>query len=123
MRDSDRVEAVFTGTVLDEMEALPPNEQIRILKRIALFERKGWSLSAQAEDIERLRGEIWELRVLGTGPAYRVLFFSIPGNPGRIVVLTSCVANSRAKKHAVGDAEIERAERRRQEWLRQQERK
>lgn len=117
----DKVTAEYTEWVLKEIEELPTNEQVRVVRRISVLEGKGWSVSARDDDIKHLDGEIWELRVLGKGAAYRVLFFQVPGDPGRIVVLTSCVAKSQAKKRATGNAEVERAKRRREVWLKQQE--
>lgn len=88
-----------------------------MLRRIATLRSKGWGTSAQQRDIVRLTADIRELRVLGRGAAYRVLFFALPGDPDRIVVLTNCVKKGLMKKAAVMKAEIARAGSRRLEWL------
>jgi putative component of toxin-antitoxin plasmid stabilization module len=62
---------------------------------------------------------IHELRIVGKGPAYRVLFFVVPGNPGRLVVLLGCVRKGSMLKRRVKAAEIERAVARRDVWLTQ----
>lgn len=114
---SDFVQIEFTEWFEDELGTLPPDQKVRVLKRIALLERKGWIISAKDEDVVPLDGIIWEIRIVGRGPAYRVLCFQVPGHPGRIVVLTNCVKKGLMKKRKVGNAEIARARMRRERWL------
>ena len=118
----DGVQVEYTQAFVRELRALPPDQRARVVRRVDVLQRKGWGTSAQARDVVRLSPHIWELRVLGTGPAYRVLFFAIPGEPDRIVVLTRCVRKGLMKKTAVMASEIARAESRRREWLAQHER-
>lgn len=69
--------------------------------------------------IVALRDGIYELRVLGRGAAFRILFFVVPGRSPRLVVLTSVVATSVMKKKHRNDAELERAKQLRELWLEQ----
>lgn len=78
---------------------------------------KGWAASVQSRDVAELEGGIWELRVVGRGPAYRILFFVVPDGSGRAVVLTACTAKASIKKAHVMRAEIQRAKVRRAQWL------
>lgn len=63
---------------------------------------------------------IHELRVLGHGAAFRILFFMMPGRSPRVVVLTTCATKSAMEKQQRLDAEVERARNRRARWLEQQ---
>jgi phage-related protein len=113
----DAIQAVYTDWFTDELLELPPDQQARVVKRIVILERKGWSISARDDDIKELKEGIWELRIVGKGPAYRVLFFPMHGDPKRFVVLTNCVKKGLLKKTKVKDAEIQRALARRTDWL------
>ncbi|HWK89182.1 MAG TPA: helix-turn-helix domain-containing protein [Longimicrobium sp.] len=114
---ADEVKALFSGWMSDELRALPPDQQARVVRRVSLLERKGWSASVRSRDVVHLEDEIWELRVVGKGPAYRLLFFVVEGSVPRIVVLTGCVGKSVMKKPGLMALEVARAERRRREWL------
>jgi putative component of toxin-antitoxin plasmid stabilization module len=116
-RIRDAVKAVFTKWAVDEIADLPPNQQARVLRRVAVLERKGWQVSVRDDDVKQLEDGIWELRVLGTGPSYRLLFFPQPGNPGHLVVLTNCSAKGLMKRRGVSAGELKRAKARRAEWL------
>ena len=116
---SDIRNILVTDDAQREIKELPARERARVVSRIELLRRKGWQLSAQAQDIKRLDGEIWEIRVVGKGPAYRLLCFQAPGQPGRIVVVTSCIAKSAIAKRLRMNADVQRAENRRQEWITQ----
>lgn len=119
MQDALTIE--FTTWFIEELQELPTDEQARVARRLAVLERKGWAASAENRDVAPLKDGIWEVRIVGKGPSYRLLCFQIPGDPGRIVVLTSCVKKGLMKKSAVKDAEIERASTKRALWLSQQE--
>ncbi|HEX9939015.1 MAG TPA: type II toxin-antitoxin system RelE/ParE family toxin [Longimicrobium sp.] len=110
-------QAEWTSWFRKELRELPPDQQARVARRVRIFEQKGWNASAADLDIKRLDGEIWELRVHGKGPAYRILFFPDPENAQRVVVLVNCVKKALMKKSKVSRAEIERADSRRLEWL------
>ncbi|HEU0014437.1 MAG TPA: type II toxin-antitoxin system RelE/ParE family toxin [Longimicrobium sp.] len=114
---ADEVQAVYTRWVWEEIRELPPDQQARVVRRVSLLERKGWGASVRNRDVVHLQDEIWELRVVGTGPAYRLLFFVSSGAVPRLVVLTGCVGKAALKKDRVMPVEIARAERRRREWL------
>jgi hypothetical protein len=113
----DQVRAEYTPWFLDELDELPPDQQARVVRRVQMLERKGWTISVRDDDIKSLDGMIWELRVIGKGPAYRVLFAPLPGKNGRIALLTNCVSKGLMKKNGVKLAEIERALGRRGEWI------
>jgi phage-related protein len=113
----DAIEAVHTEWFTEELEALPPDQQARVLRRIDTFERKGWRISAADEDIKELRDNVWELRVIGKGPAYRALFCPFTGATKRFALLTNCVKKAFMKKGKVKEGEITRALSRCSEWL------
>jgi len=117
MSDAVRVES--TEWFENELRELPPDQQARVLRRVSLLERKGWTISTKDKDLVPLEDGIWEVRVVGKGPAYRVLCFEVPQEPGRIVVLTNCVKKGLMKKGNVKKGEIERAKVRREVWLRE----
>jgi putative component of toxin-antitoxin plasmid stabilization module len=118
---SDLVRLEFTDDYLAEAASLPARQRDRIAERLAHLPVKGWSASVRDRDVAPLRDGIWEVRVLGRGAAYRLLFFVHPGNPGRLVVLTTCMDKASIKKPRVLNAAIERARTRREKWLSQQE--
>ena len=107
----------WTSWFRKELGELPPDQQARVFRRVRTFEEKGWDASAADQDIKRLEGEIWELRIHGKGPAYRILFFPDPADPRKVVVLANCVKKGLMKKSKVSRAEIKRADSRRLEWL------
>jgi phage-related protein len=114
---SDYVQLVLTSWFRAELDELPTDQSARVSARLRLLQRKGWTYSVQTNDVEELEDGIYEVKVHGKGPAYRVLFFVVPGNPGRLVVLTNCVAKGLLKKGNVKRAQILRAKHRRDEWL------
>jgi putative component of toxin-antitoxin plasmid stabilization module len=120
---SDLVRLEFTHDYLAEISSLPARQRIRIADRLTHLPVKGWSAAVRDRDVAPLRDGIWEVRVLGKGAAYRILFFVHPGSPGRLMVLTTCMAKASIKKPRVMDAAIERARTRREKWLSEQERK
>ena len=113
----DRVSAEFTRWIIAELEELQRLDRWRVFNRIGVLEDKGWGDSMRRKDVVPLKDGIYELRVVGRGPAYRVLFFVMPGNPGRLAVLTSCVRKASMSKDRVKAAEINRALARRDAWL------
>lgn len=116
------IDIVFTSWYNEELAALPGEQQARIEARIRRLPAKGWGEAMADRTIAPLRDGIYEIRVLGTAAAFRVLFFVVSGRTPRIVVLTSCVAKSAMTKRHRLDAELERAKTRRELWL-EQERK
>jgi putative component of toxin-antitoxin plasmid stabilization module len=116
----DGIDLVFSSWYNEELAALPSEQQARIEARIGRLPMKGWMEAMADRTIAPLRDGIYEIRVLGTGPAFRVLFFVVPGRTPRIVVLTSCVAKSVMTKRHRLDAELERAKVRRDLWLEHQ---
>ncbi|HEX6039181.1 type II toxin-antitoxin system RelE/ParE family toxin [Longimicrobium sp.] len=117
---SDRIEIVPTPWYTAEVRALPREDRDRIDRRLETFTGKGWGPAQRDATLKHLRDGIYELRVLGTGAAYRVLFFVMLGRSPRVVVLTTCVAKSVMKKRHRMDSEIDRASSRRAEWLEDQ---
>lgn len=115
----DEIRIISSTWFKQELLRLPEKQQSRIRHRLGMLEVKGWMASIADGTIDHLRDGIWEVRVLGTGSAYRVFFFPAPRRAMRILVLTSVVAKSAAAKQRLLDLEIERAKRRRDEWIAQ----
>jgi putative component of toxin-antitoxin plasmid stabilization module len=119
----DALEVVSTPWFKEEVLALPEMDQDRIDRCIRNLLDKGWNDAVRDRTVKSLRDGIYELRILGHGPAYRLLFFLMPGRTPRLVVLTTCAAKSLMKKRQRMDAEIERAKWRRALWVDQQKRR
>jgi phage-related protein len=117
---SDGLEVVTTPWYDAELLALPGPDQERVERRLKSLGAIGWGRSMADQRIKHLRDGIYEVRILGRGAAYRVLFFVAPGLAARVVVLTTCAAKSLMKKRSAMDAEIRRALDRRAWWLEQQ---
>lgn len=120
---SDALEVISTPWFEEEVLSLPQLDQDRIDRRIGDLLRKGWDDAVRDRTVKLLRDGICEVRILGHGPAYRLLFFLMPGHTPRLVVLTACAAKARLTKRRQMDAEIERAKWRRALWLDQQKRR
>lgn len=116
---SDGLEVVSTPWYEAELLALPGPDQERVERRLKGLSSRGWGPSMADQRIKHLRDGIYELRILGRGAAYRVLFFVAPGLAARVVVLTTCAAKSLMKKRGVMEAEIRRALDRRAWWMEQ----
>lgn len=117
---SDTLEVVPTEWFVAEVRALPKDDRNRIDRRLAAFMEKGWAAAMRDGTVRHLRDGIHEVRVLGTGAAYRVLFFLVPGRSPRVVVLTTCASKSLMVKRQRMEAEITRANDRRAAWMEQQ---
>ena len=117
---SEPIEVIATSWYDAEFAALAPEHRTRIEKRLDTFRRKGWREAMTDHSVVHLRDGIFELRILGRGAAFRVLFFVAPGRSPHLVVLTTAAAKSVLKKRQRLDAEIERARHRRALWLEQQ---
>ncbi len=117
---NDHVRVVPTTWFTQEFLALPVHQRKRVAKRLQTLWHKGWTASVADRDIVVLDDGIWELRVLGRGAAFRVLFFLDRRERGRVVVLTACVPKSSIKKAHVMAVEIQRAKMRRAQWLQQE---
>ena len=117
---SDRLEIVPTEWYVAEVRALPNDERTRIDRRLAGFVEKGWAAAMRDGTVKHLRDGIHEVRVLGKGAAYRVLFFLVPGRSPRVVVLTTCASKSSVAKRQRLEAEITRASDRRATWMEQE---
>lgn len=117
---SDTLEVVPTSWFISEVRALPGEDRDRIDRRLGKFAEKGWTDAVGDGSVKHLRDGIHELRVLGRGAAFRVLFFLMPGRSPRVVVLTTCAAKSVMNKKQRLDAEVERAKDRRARWMEQQ---
>lgn len=120
---SDGIEVVYSSWYNEEVAALPEDQRTRIEQRIRAMIGKGWNRAMHDRTIAPLRDGFYEVRVLGTGPAYRVLFFVVPGRSPRVVVLTACVAKSVMIKRQRLDAELKRAGERRAAWFAQQKKR
>jgi putative component of toxin-antitoxin plasmid stabilization module len=118
----DSLEVVPTPWFLGEVRALQKRDKVRITRRLAEFVTKGWTKASKDGSVKHLRDGVYELRVLGRGAAFRLLFFLMPGRTPRVVVLTTCAAKSVIKKPKRMDAEIKRANDRRAQWLQQHKR-
>jgi putative component of toxin-antitoxin plasmid stabilization module len=113
----DAIRIVSSKWFTDELLRVQVDQRRRIRRRLGMVEEKGWMASVADGTIEHLRDGIWEVRVLGRGAAYRVFFFPAPRRTMRMLVLTTLVAKSVVAKQRRLDLEIERAKRRRDEWL------
>jgi phage-related protein len=116
----NEVEIVTTPWYDAELRELPEHDQRRVGDRLRAFGDKGWRQAIADQTVKHLRDGIHELRVLGRGAAFRVLFFVVPGRSPRVVVLTTCAAKALLTKRQRLNAEIERACVRRVWWLEQQ---
>jgi putative component of toxin-antitoxin plasmid stabilization module len=101
----------------EEFHALPEPARKRINRRLLGLQVKGWTAALADGTIDHLEDGIWEVRVPGTGPAYRLLFFPAPGRAMRLVVLTSCLSKTAVGKRRLLSRAIERAKRRRDLWI------
>ena len=115
----DEVRIVTSSWFDEEFRPLPQPDRKRIDRRLLMFQGKGWTAALRDGTIEHLEDGIWEVRVLGTGPAYRLLFFPAPGRAMRLIVLTSCVSKTAVGKRRLLRQAIERAKRRRDLWIEQ----
>lgn len=118
---NDGIEVVQTDWYNVDFAALPRLDQLRVTRKVDTLRKKQWSEAIADRTIAPLTDGIHEVRVLGRGAAYRLLFFVAPGRSPRLVVLTSCVNKGVMKKRASLAAEIARAKARRQAWLDEQE--
>jgi putative component of toxin-antitoxin plasmid stabilization module len=100
-----------------ELGVLPKAHQDQIQRKLIAFAAKGWFAAMADGTVKHLQDGIYELRVLGHGPAFRLLFFVMPGRSPRVIVLTTCAAKSLTQKRQRLDAEIGRAKRRRAAWM------
>jgi hypothetical protein len=115
----DSLEVVASPWYTAEVQALPRPHRDRIDSKVDTFTEKGWSTAMADETIKALRDGIYELRVLGRGAAFRLLFFVVPGLSPRLVVLTTCALKSDMLKRQRMEAEIGRAIVRRAAWMEQ----
>jgi phage-related protein len=113
----DTVEVVTSPWYMRELRALPRDNRDQIQRKLIAFAAKGWSAAMADQTVKHLQDGIYELRVLGHGPAFRLLFFVVPGRRPRVIVLTTCAAKSLMQKRQRLDAEIERAKDRRAAWM------
>lgn len=120
---SDALEIVASSWYQLELQALPEAHRDRIIAKVLDCAAKGWSASMSDETIKHLQDGIYELRILGRGAAFRLLFFVVPGRQPRLVVLTTCAAKSRMTKRQQVAAEITRATARRAAWMEAMNRK
>lgn len=119
---TNTVEVELTGDCRAELRELAKAERDWINQKIRHFMGKGWSAAMADQSVKHLDDGIHELRVLGKGAAFRLLFFIVPGRSPRMVVMTSCAAKSALKKRSRMDAEIARAKQRRTAWMEQMRR-
>ncbi len=117
----DALEVVATEWYKFDLATLPQEDQDRVSARLVSLSRKGWRQAMADQTVKHLRDGIHEVRVLGHGAAFRVLFFLAPGRSPRVVVLTACVAKSEMQKRKRLDAQVDRAMRLRAAWRAQQQ--
>lgn len=118
---SDAVEVVLTDWYVGDLATLPDRDRVRVERKLRMLPKKKWSESLADGSVAPLKDGIYEVRVLGRGAAYRVLFFIVPGRVPRLVVMTACIAKSVMNKRASLNAEIARAKTRQARWLQEQE--
>lgn len=112
---SDSLEVVASAWFRREFGELQKEQRNRINRKLSELAEKGWSAAMADQTIKHLHDGIYEVRVLGR-PAFRLLFFVVPGRRPRVVVLTTCAAKSLMKKRQRLTAEVERAKSRRAAW-------
>jgi len=117
MRMSDDIEVEVTDWYRADLALLPKPDQARVTRKLVSLSKKPWSAAMADRTIAPLMDGIYEVRVLGRGAAYRLLFFVVQGRSPRLVVVTACVGKAVLKKKAGLAAEIARARARRQVWL------
>jgi hypothetical protein len=117
---NDGIEVMVTKGYEEDLSLLPGVDQLRVTRKVDTLRRKKWSAAIADRSIAPLVDGIYEVRVLGRGAAYRLLFFLAPGWSPRVVVLTACVTKGVMKKRAALSAEIARAKARRQIWTEEQ---
>jgi mRNA-degrading endonuclease RelE of RelBE toxin-antitoxin system len=120
---SDTFKVVFSSWFRDEVRRIPDDDRSWIARKLGDLRKKSWSEAVRDRTVAPLRDGIWEVRVLGHGAAYRLLFFIVPGRSPRMVVLTSCAAKSAMVKKKLLDAAIGRALDRRASWIEQEAKK
>jgi hypothetical protein len=118
---SDEMKVVVTGWYQADLAVLPKPDRERVTRKLVSLSEKTWSAAMADRTIAPLMDGIYEVRVLGRGAAYRLLFFVVQGRSPRLVVVTACVAKAVMKKRAGLAAAIARARTRRHAWLQQQE--
>jgi putative component of toxin-antitoxin plasmid stabilization module len=117
---SDAIDVRLTEDCRAELRELPKPDRTWINGVIHGLQAKGWQAAMADRTIAPLQDGIWELRIVGHGAAYRILFFVMPGRSPRLVVLTLCLAKSDSQKTRVLKAAVARAARRRELWLEQE---
>lgn len=115
----DEIRVVSSRWFVEELLSLPVNQRRRIRRRLGALEGKGWVGAITDGTIQHIRDGIWEIRVLGRGAAYRIFFFPAPRRAMRMLVLTTLAAKSVVGKQRLLDLEVERAKRRRDDWIEQ----
>ena len=115
----DTLTVVASSWYTTEVRALLAEHRDRIDRKLAALVAKGWSAAISDGSVKHLRDGIHELRALGQGAAFRLLFFLVPGRSPRVVVLTTCAPKAAMAKRQRLDAEIERAKNRRTAWMEQ----
>ncbi|WP_420125777.1 type II toxin-antitoxin system RelE/ParE family toxin [Longimicrobium sp.] len=113
----DSVKVLTSPWYMLELRALPRDHQDQIQRKLIAFAAKGWSAAMADQTVKHLQDGIYELRVLAHGPAFRLLFFVVPGRRPRLIVVTTCAAKSLTLKRRLLDAEIRRAKGRRTAWM------
>jgi phage-related protein len=113
----DEIRTISSKWFVDELLSLPVDQRRRVRRRLGLLEEKGWTAAIGDGTIQHIRDGIWEVRVLGRGAAYRIFFFPAPRRAMRILVLTTVAPKSAVAKQRLLDLEVERAKRRRDEWI------
>lgn len=120
---NETFELVFSSWFHDEVMRIPGEDRTRITRKLRDLRRKAWSATVHDRTVAPLRDGIWEVRIVGHGASYRLLFFILPGRSPRVIVLTSCVAKAAMVKKTRLDAAIARALDRRASWIEQEAKK
>lgn len=117
---NDEIRIVSSSWFTAEFLELSAPARKRIDRRLAGLQEKGWTAALADGTIKHLEEDIWEVRVLGTGESYRLLFFPTPGRRMRLLVLTTCATKAAVGKRRLLSLAIERARSRRDWWIEQQ---
>lgn len=106
---SDLVRVAYTDRYARDYARVSPDQRRRIVRRLRVLQGKPWTAAVSDGTLAHLRDGVWEVRVVGSGPAYRLIGFVASGNPGRVLVLTGCSPKADIKKKAAMNSQVERA--------------
>jgi putative component of toxin-antitoxin plasmid stabilization module len=103
-----------------EIRELGAGAAARIETKLRIVRAAGWEgavASGMFRDLGSVEHGIFEIRVTGTGEAYRLLCFATRDRAGRVVLVASCVAKNRLLGRERLKQHVRRAALRRDRWM------